>query len=55
MDKEIRKEVDEALAQAKADTEPQEIELYTNVYNQIPEGFSIRPVDPFAKQVQVTY
>ena len=55
MDKEIRKEVDDAVAQAKADSEPQEMELYTNVYNQIPEGFSIRPVDPFAKQVPVFY
>ena len=50
--------MDEAVAQAKADVEPDDIELYSNVYSdysQIPKDFRIRPADPFAQQVPINY
>ena len=53
MDQEIRKEVDAAVKQAKADPEPADVELYTHIYSQKPDNFAIRTIDPFEPHVRV--
>ncbi len=47
MDKEVKKEIDEAVQQARADAELPLSELYTNIYSQPPADYQIRTCDPF--------
>ena len=48
IEKEARKEVDEAAQKAKVDPELPLSELYTNIYSQNPENFEIRGCDAFS-------
>ena len=47
IDKDVRKEVDEAVKRAKTDPELPVEELYTHVYKEDPEDFEIRGCDAF--------
>jgi len=47
IDVQVRKEVDEAVKQARADPELPLSELYTGIYSQLPENFTIKTADPF--------
>lgn len=48
IDKEVRKEVDEAVKRAKSDPELPLEELYTHVYKEIPANYEIRGCDAFS-------
>ena len=48
MEKEVRKEADVAVQQAKTDPEPPLSELTSDVYSQPLPGFSVRKCDAFS-------
>eukprot|EP00918_Siedleckia_nematoides_P062901 GHVU01137018.1.p1 GENE.GHVU01137018.1~~GHVU01137018.1.p1 ORF type:complete len:359 (+),score=33.40 GHVU01137018.1:38-1078(+) len=47
VDKEVRKEVDEAVVRAKGDAEIPLSELYTHIYSDIPPKYQARGCDPY--------
>ena len=47
MEASCRKEVDEAVKQAKADPELPISELYTHIYKDPPQDYEIRGCDPY--------
>lgn len=51
IDDKVKKEVDEAVVQAKTDPEPALEELYTHVYSQPLPGMVIHTTDPNYRHV----
>ena len=48
IDKEVRKEIDAAVAKAKSDPELPLGELYTDIYSVNPDGYEVRGCDAFS-------